>query len=253
MFERDDVVVDLDRAERLEKQAGAAAGAAVDDARDRGAVFGANDQHVAAVSIGHDLLLQVLRRVLAAQIGLERPAQPRALLAQPVPDPPQLAARIVHHLACGVDLAPDVRDLSFEGGDTIGDGAENREGCARAAYASCGRIHGRKKRGERHQLCGVEGPSFYSKPGKYLVEFRCSSKRDLVVSEKACGFRSRRQCPPHRAAIGQRRKRVQPRLAHGRLRVSGDDTNDAIEFERAQGTSVHLDEEGWTDCRQGNR
>ncbi len=113
----------------------------MDDARDRRAVFGANDQHVAAVSIGHDLLLQVLRGVLAAQIGLERPAQPRALLAQPVPDPPQLAARIVHHLAGGVDLAADVRDLSFEGGDTIGDGAENREGCARAPHASGGRIH----------------------------------------------------------------------------------------------------------------
>ena len=50
------------------------------DSRDRAAVFGAHDQHVAAVAIGDDLLLQVLRRVLAAQVGLERAAQPRRCL-----------------------------------------------------------------------------------------------------------------------------------------------------------------------------
>ena len=91
LLERDDVVVDLDRAERLEKQARAARRAAVHDARNRGAVLGAHHQHVAAVALGDDLLLQVLRRVLAAQVRLERAAQPRALLAQPIADALQLA------------------------------------------------------------------------------------------------------------------------------------------------------------------
>src|SRR5687767_14214390 len=68
LFEGDDVIVDLDGAERLEKQARSAAGAAMDDARDRRSVFGPYDEHVASVAIGHDMLLQVLRGFLAAQI-----------------------------------------------------------------------------------------------------------------------------------------------------------------------------------------
>ena len=63
------------------------------------AVLGADDQHVAAVAVGHDLLLQVFRRVLAAQVRFERAAKPRPLLAQPIANAPQLRARIVHHLA----------------------------------------------------------------------------------------------------------------------------------------------------------
>ena len=114
LLERDDVVVDLDGAERLEKQAGAAGRAAVDDAGNRRAVLGAHDQHVAAVAIGDDLLLQVLRGVLAAQVRLERAAQPRPLLAQPIANALQLRARVVDDLAGRVDLAADVGDLALE-------------------------------------------------------------------------------------------------------------------------------------------
>ena len=35
-----------------------------------------HDEHVAAVALGDDLILQVFGRVLSAQIGLERAAQP---------------------------------------------------------------------------------------------------------------------------------------------------------------------------------
>ena len=108
LLERDDVVVDLDRAERLEEQARAAAGAAVHDARNRRPVLGADDEHVAAVAIGDDLLLQVLRRVLAAQVRLERAAQPRPLLAQAIAQALQLRAGIVDDFAGGIDLAADV-------------------------------------------------------------------------------------------------------------------------------------------------
>ena len=62
LLERDDVVVDFDGAERLEIEAGAAARAAVHDAGNRRPVLGANDQHVAAMAIGDDLLLEVFRR-----------------------------------------------------------------------------------------------------------------------------------------------------------------------------------------------
>ena len=60
LFERDDVVVDLDRGQRLEKQARAARRCAVDDARDGGAMLGPDNQDVAPVAIRDDLFLQVL-------------------------------------------------------------------------------------------------------------------------------------------------------------------------------------------------
>ena len=77
-------------------------------------MFGPDDQHVAAVAIGDDLVLQILRGVLAAQVGLERPAQPRALLAQPIADAPQLRARVVDDLAGRIDLSANIGDLALE-------------------------------------------------------------------------------------------------------------------------------------------
>jgi hypothetical protein len=58
-FERDDLVVDLDGAERLEVEAGTAARTAVDDARNRRAMLGLDDEHVAAVAVADDLILQI--------------------------------------------------------------------------------------------------------------------------------------------------------------------------------------------------
>ena len=132
LLERDDVVVDLDRAQRLEEQARAARGAAVHDAGNRRPVFRADDEHVAPVAVGDDLLLQVFRRVLAAQVGLERPAQPRALLAQAIAQALQLRTGIVDDLARRIDLAADVGDLALEGRGALDHrrpAAGTRRGC----------------------------------------------------------------------------------------------------------------------------
>ena len=114
LLERDDVVVDLDRAQRLEEQACAAARTPVHDAGDRGAVFRAHDEHVATVPIRHDLLLKIFRRVFAAEVRLERSPQSRPLLAQPIPQRSQLRACVVDDVARRVDLAADVRRLMVE-------------------------------------------------------------------------------------------------------------------------------------------
>ena len=55
--ERDDIVVDVHGRERLEIEARAACGAAVHDARNRVAVFRADDDDVAAVTVRDDLAL----------------------------------------------------------------------------------------------------------------------------------------------------------------------------------------------------
>jgi hypothetical protein len=104
LLERDDVVVDFDGAERLEIDAGAARRGAVHDARNVAAMLGADDEHVASVSFGDDLILQILRGVAPA--GMTRASlSAAALLAQSIANRPQLRARIVHHLAGRIDLA----------------------------------------------------------------------------------------------------------------------------------------------------
>ena len=112
LFERDDVVVDLDRAERLEKQAGAAARAAVDDSRNCRAMLAADDEDVAAVAVGHDLLLEILGRVAAAQVRFERSTQPRPLFSQAIAQCRELRAGVVDDFERRADLAADVGDLS---------------------------------------------------------------------------------------------------------------------------------------------
>ena len=89
LLELDDVVVDFDRGRRFEEQARAARGAPVHDARHVATMLGSHHQHVAAVSLGDNLFLQVLRGVLAAHELIERRAQPLALLPQVVADAPQ--------------------------------------------------------------------------------------------------------------------------------------------------------------------
>src|SRR5436305_9377745 len=103
LFERDDVVVDFDRAERLEEQTRTAGRRAVHDARNRRTVFGFNDDYVATVAFGDDLFLQILRRLLAPKIRLERSAQPRALFAQPIANGLEFRARVIDDIARLVD------------------------------------------------------------------------------------------------------------------------------------------------------
>src|SRR5262249_33951721 len=77
-------------------------------------MFGPDDEHVAAVAFRDDLFLQIFGGFFSAQVGLERPAEPRLLLAQPFANQLQLRARTVDHLAARVDLFADLADLAAE-------------------------------------------------------------------------------------------------------------------------------------------
>ena len=79
-------------------------------------MLGLHDEHVTAVSLGDDLILQVLRRVLAAQIRLERRAQARPLLAEAIANELQLRARAVDDVAGGVEFVAHRRRLALERG-----------------------------------------------------------------------------------------------------------------------------------------
>ncbi len=140
LLERDNVVVDFNRAERLEKKTGAAARAAVHDSGNRGAMFGSNDEHVASIAIRDDLLLQVFRCVLAAQIGFQRAAQAGALFPQSIPHASELRTCVVHDLAGRIDLAADVGYLRVERGRRVSNRAKNRTGAAGASDRRAGHV-----------------------------------------------------------------------------------------------------------------
>ena len=133
LLERDDVVVDLDGGDRFDEEAGAARGAAVDDAGNGAAMLGAHDEHVAAVAIGDDLLLEVFGGVAAAHEPLQRGPQLRALAPKPLADAGQRRARIVRDVARRIDLLPDVRNLSLERGNPFHQLTEDGKHCRRGA------------------------------------------------------------------------------------------------------------------------
>ena len=184
LLERDDVVVDLDGAERLEKEAGAAARAAVHDSGNRRAMFRSNDQHVPSIAIRDDLLLQVLRGVLAAQIRLQRAAQPRALLAQPIPQAPQLRARVVHDLAgrdrsCGGCRRSRARTTPSSPRSAAG--SETRRGRAECRRS---RLDGSEERREREQVQRLERRPSTPRCVENRVEIRWRAKRDLAATPR---------------------------------------------------------------------
>src|SRR6476661_5993222 len=79
-------------------------------------MFRPYDEHVPPVAFSDDLFLQVLGGFFSAQVGLERPAEPRLLFAEPFANQLQLRARGVDDLAASVDLLADLADLAAEGG-----------------------------------------------------------------------------------------------------------------------------------------
>ena len=63
-------------------------------------------------------------------------AQPVAFLAQPIPDAPQLSARVVEHLPRCIDGAPHRGDLLLEGGDARNETGEDRKRSAGVSHGA---------------------------------------------------------------------------------------------------------------------
>ncbi len=162
-------------------------------------MLGADDQHVASVAVGDDLLLQVLRRLFAPQVGLERAAQPGPLLTKTVSNAPQLRTRIVHNLAAGIDLLADVVDLALEGRRRVGNPPEVADRCAGAPDSRGGALDRREKRGQRQQVQRFEGPAFYRDRREDFFEVGGRLQADLTVREEAHGLcgcgECTRDCP----------------------------------------------------------
>ena len=232
----DDVVVDLDRAERLEEEARAARRAAVHDAGNRRALLGAHQQHVAPVAVGDDLLLQVLRRVTGAEVALERAAQPRALLPQAVANGAQRRARVVEDLAGGVDGAADVSDFALEGGGAADQREQTREAVSGlAADAVYALVHGFEEGGEAEQADGFEGVALLARAAR--VSSRSAGPRNGMpgasVSRRTASVVVASDSPTSRGSV-RRNEGRQALIAQWREREATHDGDDAVELERLE-------------------
>ena len=241
LFEGNDVVVDLDRAERLEKQAGAARRAAVDDAGNRGPVLGAHDEHVAAVAVGDDLVLQVAGGVAAAQVRLERCPQPRALLSQAVADGPELTARVVVDLAARIDLVADVSHFGLERRGRVHERREER-------VAARGPLDGGARLLERvEEISEPEEPQWLERAALHgqRGERRADVGRRLQWEEPAVGEVARplgRRAERLRdaARIGLRPKPCEALATERGRGVTAHGLDDAIKLQGVLRSSLHI-------------
>jgi len=133
-------------------------------------MFGPDDQDVSSIAIGDDLLLQILGRVLAAQIRFERPAKSSPLLSQPISKASQFRTGIIGDLAGGVDLATNVCDLTFERRNGIGDPAQYRTAGTRPAYTGRGGFDRCEECREREQVERFERASLHAERSNDVIE-----------------------------------------------------------------------------------
>ena len=235
LFELDDVVVDFDRGGRLQEQAGAAARAAVHDARDVAPVFGAHQQHVAAVPLGDHFVLQVLRRVLAARELFERLAQLLPQVPQAIADAAERGAGVVEHLARDVDGLADRRHLGLEAGQLADDRVQERKRTLRGLDAGARPLHRVHELGQRPQRQRIQRASLDAERGQRLDESLPGAQREggilLEEPHRLAGAVLQRR---HVAEFGGRLRHLQPRPAERRQRQPGDVSDDAIEFKGSE-------------------
>ena len=144
--------------------------AAVDDSGNRGAMLGLHDENIAAVAVADHLILQILRRILAPQIRLERRAEARSLLAQVRAQSRQFGARLVVHFAGWIDLAAHLGDLVLERPAVFSERFERGEGAVHAANRGARQRDRVEKLRKREQPDRLQRPPFHGERGQHGLE-----------------------------------------------------------------------------------
>ena len=212
----------------------------MNDAGDGMAMFGADHQHLAAVAVGDDLFLQVLRRLASPDERIQCCPQSRLLLPEPFADRGKRGAGVVGHFAGGLDLAADLGDLALEGGDRFDERREQRERrCGAANSGTCLldrlQIVGEAKETERLERATFDGES----TGDRLEVRRRAKRKAGVIREETAALRRLALGALHGGSVEHRRELSQTRLAGRRDGEAGHDGDDAIEFEGPEGACVH--------------
>ena len=207
-----------------------------------GAMLGLDDEHVAAVAIADDLILQVARRVLAAQIRLERRAQPRALLAQLRAQARQLGAGVVVDLAGRIDLAAHFGDLVLERSAALRD-APSASGTAPLTRRIAAHVSATESRNSANasSRSGSSARPSTASADEHRVEIvgRVQRKRGIGV-EILDAFGRRGEQLRGAMRIGLRLELGEPRRAERRQRKAAHDVDDLIPLEGAKRAGLHL-------------
>ena len=197
-------------------------------------------QHVPAVALGDDLILEILRRVLAAQIRLERAAQPRALLAQALADHFQLRARVVEHIAGRIDLVARLGDLALERRRSRARLVEQRKGRGDRPDRGSRLFHRLEERRQLQQLDRFERPPFDDERAEDPREAGTRGERELTLfRDERHRLAGRGQQLGNLLRIGRRLEPRQALVAHRRRREATDRFDDPIELERPQNGWMH--------------
>ena len=208
------------------------------------AVLGLDDEHVAAVAVGDDLVLQVLRGVLAAQERLERAAQPRRAAFAADRGPPAVPGWR------GPATSPDGSILSRTSAISLLNDAPP------SAMALQDRERGRRRAGwpprvastDSRKSASAEQPQRLERPaldGQRRAGWRRGRRaprsgkraRRLVEPDAFGGGREQLGDPPRVGLRAQRRPGGRRRAASARKPAHGLD--DPVEFEGLQGACVH--------------
>jgi hypothetical protein len=177
---------------------------------------------------------------LPAQVRLERAAQARALLAQPIAQRRQQRAGVIEHLARRRDLAPDVVDLGGERRGAADQSAQARELAARSADRRGGGVDRLEVVSEREQTRGLERAAIDLQQAEQILEvFRCPQREDRVVGQVAHRLGRRGQQLADRRQLGGRRQRVKARGAGRRERKAPHRGDNPIEFEGPEAAWAH--------------
>ncbi len=166
-------------------------------------------------------------------------AQSRTLFPQALANAPELRARIVHDLAGGIDLAPDVGDLRLEAGRGGRYRAQDRVRSATAADGCGGCFDRGEEVGERQELAWIEGAAFHRQRGQARVEVIRCAESDGGFRQETNGLGRGVQSRRHLARLDERRQARQPGQTGRRLCEAADRFDDAIEFESPEGAGVH--------------
>ena len=158
-LERHDLVVHFDGAERFQVEARPARRSPMHNPGDAGAVLGFDHEDVPTVPLGDDLVLEVLGRVLAAQVRLQRAAQPRPLLTKPIADDAQLRAGVIDDVARRGDRIAHAGDFALERRGVRPHLIEEEKRLSHSPDGAAGFIERLQKRGEGEEPRGFERPT----------------------------------------------------------------------------------------------
>ena len=212
----------------------------MDQARDGAAVLAPDDEDVAAVALGDDLFLQILRGIAAAQVGLERPAQPLPLAPQLVAHAGQRRTGIVLDVAVLADGLAHAGVLVGEARGPARDGRQGRQAGGGALHEGGGAIHRVEEVGEREQAERLEGTAQQREPVERGADGLAGAQRQgLMILQQQDRLAGEVEGFGDAYRLGGRHEPIQRAPAERRHRVRAHHGRDLVELERAESRGVH--------------